>query len=113
MKISVGTKTFEATIFENPTAAAFKAMLPLTLEMEDFNGNEKKFDLSKPLPTDSVNPGMIRNGDLMLWGAATVVLFYKSFPTQYSYSTIGRVDDPSGLEAALGRENVTVSFRLK
>ena len=48
----------------------------------------------------------------MMNGASTLVLFYKSFRTAYSYTNIGRVDDPAGLEAALGSGNVDVSFEL-
>jgi hypothetical protein len=41
------------------------------------------------------------------------VLSYESFTTTYSYTRIGRVDDPGGLKAALGAGNVDVTFELK
>ena len=113
MKITVGAAVFKATLYDNPTATAFKSLLPLTIKMVELNGNEKYVDLSHNLPTSAANPGTIQNGDLMLYGSATLVLFYKTFFTSYSYTKLGRIDDVTGLVAALGSGNVTVSFEVE
>jgi hypothetical protein len=113
LKITVGTNTFTATLFNNATVNAFKARLPLTLNMTDLNSNEKYFDLPNNLTTNASNPGSIQAGDLMLYGSNTLVLFYKSFSTSYSYTPMGRIDNISGLTAALGSSNVTVRFELQ
>jgi len=39
---------------------------------EELNGNEKKYDLSKSLPTNSIKPNTINSGDLMIWGDTTL-----------------------------------------
>ncbi|HEY5891945.1 MAG TPA: cyclophilin-like fold protein [Chthoniobacterales bacterium] len=113
MKVQIGSKTFTATLYDNATATAFKAMLPLTLDMSDVNRNEKYFKFSKNLPTNDSNPGAIHTGDLMIWSSRGLVLFYKSFSTSSSYTKIGRINDPSGLADAVGSGNVTVRFELK
>ncbi len=113
MKIRIGEKTFAATLADNPTTSAFKALLPLTLKMSDLNGNEKFFHLPSPLPFDDVDPGTIQTGDLMLWSSKSVVLFYKTFPTSYSYTKLGRIDNPEGLSAGVGAGDVTIKFELE
>ena len=56
MRIKIGTNTFAATLDDNATAAAFKSLLPVTVDMVDLNGNEKYFHLSSNLPTNDPIP---------------------------------------------------------
>jgi hypothetical protein len=110
IRIKIGDKSFTAKLSENATTKAFMAMLPLTVSMTELNGNEKFFRLAKNLPTNSSNPGSIAIGDLMLWGSNTLVLFYETFSTSYDYTRLGKIDNPTGLAAALGAGNVIVTF---
>lgn len=110
MKITIGTAVFTATLYDNPSANAFKAMFPLTINMTELNNNEKYFDLLNPLPTNASIGGDIKVGDLTLYGNTTLVLFYKNFNTSYSYTKLGYIDNPTGIATALGNGNVMVKF---
>jgi hypothetical protein len=113
LRIRIGSASFSATLFDNPSSAAFAARLPLTISMTELNGNEKYYDLPANLPTNAANPGKIQAGDLMLYGANTLVLFYQPFSTSYRYTRLGQVDNPSGLAAALGSGSATVTFEIQ
>jgi len=113
MKITIGTSVFEATLYDNETAKAFKPLLPLTINMIELNGNEKYHYLQSSLPTKADATGKIQAGDLMLYGGNCLVLFYKTFNTTYTYTRIGRISDATGLSVAAGNANVTVTIDLK
>ncbi|MCW3109157.1 MAG: hypothetical protein JWQ09_3663 [Segetibacter sp.] len=113
MKITIGSNTFNGTLYNNATTTAFKVKLPITIDMTELNGNEKFFDLSDNFPTNASNPGTIQTGGLMLYGSNTLVLFYKTFSTSYNYTRLARIDNPSGLATALGSGNITVKFELE
>ena len=81
IKITVDSSSFTATLQDNPTTNAFKKLLPMTINMSELNNNEKYYSLPNSLPTNASNPGTIQNGDLMLYGTSTLVLFYKTFST--------------------------------
>lgn len=113
LKITIGSTSFAATLEDNAAVTALKALMPLTIRMSELNGNEKYFYLDGNLPTASSRPGTIRTGDLMLYGSNCLVIFYKSFSSSYSYTRLGRIDNPSGLEAALGSGSATITFELQ
>ncbi|MBE6736804.1 MAG: hypothetical protein E7567_07940 [Ruminococcaceae bacterium] len=110
MKLIVGGQTFTVRLENNETAQALKAQLPLDLEMTELNGNEKYYYYST-LPTSATRPGTIRAGDIMLYQSNTLVIFYDTFESDYSYTRIGSVTDPEGLAEALGTGDVRVEWR--
>ena len=112
MWMTVSEHRFAVRLVDNAAARAFATRMPLTLEMKELNGNEKYADLPKALPADASRPGTIQSGDLMLYGTATLVIFYETFRSSYSYTRLGRVSDPGGLPQVLGRHDVRVVFSL-
>ncbi|MDQ3233408.1 MAG: cyclophilin-like fold protein [Pseudobdellovibrionaceae bacterium] len=112
IKLRVGSNSFAVTLLDSEATKRFKDMFPLTVRMKDLHGNEKYYDLPNALPTQASNPDAIKTGDIMLYGSNTLVLFYKSFSTSYSYTRLGQVADPSKLESALGSGDVTLTFEF-
>lgn len=110
MKMIVGEYTFDVEYVDNNTAEAFKKMLPVTLKMEELNGNEKYCYIDSSLPTALSIPGTINAGDIMLFGSNCIVVFYETFKTSYSYTRIGKVKDTASLKKALGSGDVTIKF---
>lgn len=108
--LRIGSSLFSAALFDNPSARAWVAQMPMTLWMRELNGNEKYFYLSEDLPMAAERVGDIRAGDLMLYGADCLVLFYESFHSSYSYTRLGHIEDTAALAAALGDGDVQISF---
>ncbi len=110
MQLSIGNKIFTATLEDNNSAESFYALLPTTLEMNELNGNEKYNYLETTLPVNSIRPGTINAGDIMLYGDNCIVVFYETFKSSYSYSPIGHINDIQQLKEALGTGNITIKF---
>jgi hypothetical protein len=60
LKIKIGERIFNATLLDNPTTIAFKALLPLTVNMNELNNNEK-YALLVSLSSFSVLLGLLPN----------------------------------------------------
>lgn len=101
MWMIIGDRRFAMRLAATDAARAFALRLPLSLEMAELNGNEMHADLAQPLPVEATRPGTIRAGDIMLYGARTIVVFYETFRSKYSYTRLGHVDDADGLRVAL------------
>ena len=109
-KLTIGGIDFTAELANNATAQAFNALLPLTLNMTELNGNEKYKYLDTTLPTNAACPGTIHAGDILLYSNNCVVVFYKTFTTTYNYTKIGRITDTTGLETPIGGGSISIQF---
>ncbi|MFD0725237.1 cyclophilin-like fold protein [Lysobacter brunescens] len=110
MQMTIGAHAFTVELADTAAARAFAARLPFTLDMAELNGNEKHADIHPALPVDAQRPGTIRAGDVMLYGANTIVVFYRTFPSSYRYTWLGRVQNIDGLAEVLGPGGVRVVF---
>lgn len=113
MWMTIGAKRFAVSLDDNPTARAFVQLLPTTLDMPDLNGNEKHVRLPRSLPTNAARPDTIRAGDVMLYGDETLVVFYETFRSSYSYTRIGRMADSAELAQALGPGTARITFAVQ
>ena len=111
--ITVGGTEFTAVLSDTEAARDFCSLLPLTISMDELNGNEKYHYLDSPLTSKASRPDMIHSGDLMLYGSSCIVIFYESFSTSYTYTALGHITDADGLKDALGAGSVTVTFSAK
>ncbi len=111
VKISINGQNFSARLEDNLSARAFAEKLPLEVDMQELNGNEKYFYLDSDLPSDSERIKQIHAGDLMLFGSNCVVIFYKDFSTSYSYTRLGKIDNAASLAKVLGAGNIHVTFK--
>ena len=106
--VKVGGKSFAAKVADTATGRAFMEKLPLTLSMNELNGNEK-YIYGVSLPTDAHYCEKIEAGDLMLYSSNCLVLFYGA-AGGYSYTRIGKLTSTNGLAKAVGKSAATVTF---
>ena len=108
--ITINDLQFTATINDSMATKQLLSMMPFTINMNELNNNEKYYYFDESLPTNAENVQSIKTGDIMLYGSSCLVLFYKNFNTSYSYTPIGKIDNPTGLEQALGEYSVEITF---
>ena len=113
--IAAGQRTWALELEDNPSADALGELVSagLSLDMAELNGNEKYAYLDEPLPSDPEAVGRIEAGDVMLYGGSCLVIFYRSFDTQYAYTRLGRILNPGGLADELGGGDAHVELRLE
>ena len=113
MIVEVGGKHFTATLEDNKAAETLAEMMqedPVTIQMSDHGGFEKVGDLGTDLPTSN-RQTTTQAGDIVLYQGNQIVIFYGS--NSWSYTRLGRIDDLTGWETALGDGDVTVTFALE
>lgn len=106
--LRISGKDFPAKLYQTETTKSIMQKLPLSITMSELNGNEKYYYFSENFPTQTERVSTIHAGDLKLYGSSCLVLFYESFPTSYSYTSLGYVENPDGLAEVLGTGSVHV-----
>ncbi len=113
MTLQIGNSSFTATLENNPAVDAFVEMMSdssITIQMNDYSGFEKVGSLGTSLPADDKQT-TTHVGDIVLYNGNQIVIFYGS--NSWSYTGIGKIDDLSGWEDALGSDDITVTFSLE
>lgn len=113
LNMTVNHTAYTVVLEDNETARELVRMLPLTLEMNELNGNEKYYYFDTSFSTNEENIGMIQNGDLMIYGNNCLVLFYDSFSTTYRYTRVGYVENAENLASILGNSAITITLEQK
>lgn len=108
--IRVNGKDFTAKVYDTKAGREFYAKLPKTVTMSELNGNEKYYYTDSAFTEGEKKIGIIKAGDLMLYGDNCLVLFYDTFRTSYEYTRIGYIENPAGLAEAVGKRNAKVTF---
>lgn len=113
MIVEIGGNHFTATLEDNKAADTLAEMMqedPVTVQMSDYGGFEKVGDLGTELPTSN-RQTTTQAGDIVLYQGNQIVIFYGS--NSWSYTRLGRIDDLTGWETALGDGDATVTFALE
>ena len=113
MTLQIGNSSFTATLESNEAVDALVDMMreaPVVIQMSDYSGFEKVGSLGTSLPASNQQT-TTQSGDIVLYNGNQIVVFYGS--NSWSYTRLGRIDDLSGWEDALGSGDVTVTFSLE
>ena len=110
MQIEINNKIYSVVLENNMTADALRRRLPMTLNMEDLNGNEKYTYLTEPLPEMPQPMDLLQVGDVLLWGNDCLVIFYNNASTIYQYTKIGHIENAEDLAITLGHGSVNATW---
>lgn len=112
MKVSIGEYVFTATLEKNEAVNELVDMMkqsPVTVSLDDYAGFEKVGPLGKSLTTSNKQT-TTQPGDIVLYSGSNIVMFYGS--NSWSYTRLGKIDDLTDWEKALGSGSVTAVFTI-
>lgn len=99
LRIILDAKTITATLNDSQTSREFAALLPLTLKLKDYAGEEKISDLPGRLSTTGSPAGTaVKKGDITIyapWG--NLAIFYKPHGYVNGLIKLGQLDEPDYL----------------
>ncbi|WP_193164733.1 cyclophilin-like fold protein [Microbulbifer hainanensis] len=110
IQITIDGKTVTASLEDSATSRDFIALLPLTLDLEDFHGIEKISDLPGRLSTEDAPSGYSPSaGDITYyapWG--NLAIFYSDFEHARGLVRLGQIDSGMDLFKRADRLKATI-----
>lgn len=94
IRLTINEQALSAMLEDSAAARDFAALLPLTLDLEDYAATEKIAQLPKKLSTSGATAGMTPAlGDITYyapWG--NLAIFYKDFGHSVGLVKLGRIE---------------------
>lgn len=112
MNVTVGNQTFSATLESNAAVDSIVQMMqnaPIVIEMSDYAGFEKVGPLGTSLPR-SDSQTTTHAGDIVLYNGNQIATYYGT--NSWSFTRLGKIDDLTGWEDALGSGDVILTFSV-
>jgi hypothetical protein len=115
MNIKIGDNVLTATLVENSSVDALKAVLsegPLTINMRDYGSMEKVGPLGMDLPRNDQQI-TTEAGDIILFQGSALVIYYA--PNSWNFTRLGKINNVATeeLREILGDGNVTITLSLQ
>jgi hypothetical protein len=111
IKITVGGRVLTAIFYDNPTAQAIVAKLPLTLPLQNLYSREMCYHFPEALPADNVQTTGYEVGEIIYWPPRhSFVIMYEQNGERFGMQKIGRIE--SGVEIFKNTGNVSVAFEV-
>ncbi|MCT6780433.1 hypothetical protein LXH09_27710 [Streptomyces sp. CS7] len=109
IRVTIDGQGVEATLNDSPAARDLASLLPLTLDLEDYNGTERIADPPRKLTTENApEPQAPKTGDLTYfapWG--NLAIFYKDGPSaSEDLLVLGQIDADADLLS--GADRITI-----
>lgn len=97
---------------DNETVREFARRSPVDLIVDDYGDKEKVGTLPwTPTGQQNLAPSVVNKGDVYLYGANALVIFYASEPNRWSgYTPLGALQDPDVLDAFIGSGETAVTI---
>ncbi|WP_406517067.1 cyclophilin-like fold protein [Streptomyces sp. NBC_00134] len=110
LRLTIGGHTVDATLNDSATARDFAALLPLTLDLDDFQGTERVADLPRKLSTDGAPESSVpKAGDLAFyapWG--NLALFYRDGHPSPGLVIFGHLTDQDDIARLANADRVRI-----
>jgi hypothetical protein len=100
MNVKIEGKSYKAKSTSTVTTKTFIENLPLTLQMNDVDGNQKYGCMYYKVANESTKTNKVKKGDILLSGESCVIIAYADFKSINKYVVLGHIDNfdnvPSG-----------------